>query len=260
MKFRYIGLIVWGCLLSACASQDSNDDGYVGWVCNGARNSDNWSCELQEVRDGQPVLRQAPVKAATLATVPPEETKELVAKTEVAGFPSQDWRKQLPDMTSDPVIAEAKDEASPKTKTSKKLPPRVAEPLTVGRSAPPKNNQSMVDKPQVHAISDPVQPLQTQDVAGARSGYTLQLGAFPDEPKLQAFIATHQLSDLPIKQFRAFSKQQYWQVLTWGKFDSPEEARGAWQAISAHYPGIEPWVRSVSSLDSAAALSADVDG
>lgn len=258
MKFRYIGLVVWCGLLSACASQDSNDDSYVGWVCDGARNSDNWSCEMQEIRDGQPVLSQAPVKKAAPAAASPDESKELSATKEVAGFPSQDWRKQLPDMTSDPVIPETKNGAIPKT--SQKLPPRVAEPFSLGRSERAKNSASSIEQPQVHTISEPAQPLNASDLAGARSGYTLQLGAFADEPQLQAFIVSHQLGGLPVKQFRAFSKQQYWQVLTWGEFNSPEEARGAWQAVSEHYPGVEPWVRSLSSIDSAAALSADVDG
>ncbi|TNF06284.1 MAG: hypothetical protein EP323_05275 [Gammaproteobacteria bacterium] len=258
MKFRYIGLVVWCGLLSACASQDSSDDNYVGWVCNGARNSDNWSCEMQEIRDGQPAVSHAPVKKVAPAAAPPDESKELSAKTEVAGFPSQDWRKQLPDMTSDPVIPAEKSGVIPKT--SQKLPARVAEPLTLGRTDRPKSNISTIEQPQVHAISEPSQPLNASDLAGARSGYTLQLGAFVDEPQLQAFIVSHQLGGLPVKQIRAFSKQQYWQVLTWGEFNSPEEARGAWQAVSERYPGIEPWVRSLSSIDSAAAVSADVDG
>ena len=258
MKFRYISLVVWGSLLSACASQDSSEDSYVGWVCNGARNSDNWSCEMQEIRDGQPIVQQAPVKRVAPASTPLEEPKALAVTTEVAGFPSQNWRKQLPDMTSDPVISETKNEASPKS--SKKLPPRVAEPVAVGRSERPKSSQSSIEAPQVHAIAEAGQPLHAKDLSGARSGYTLQLGAFADTPQLQAFITSHQLGDLPVKQLRAFSKQQYWQVLTWGEFDSPEEARGAWQAISERYPGVEPWVRSLSSIDSASALSADADG
>lgn len=258
MKRHYLGLMAAaGLLLSACSSQDGDDDSYVGWVCSGARNSDNWTCEMGEVRAGQPVVPKAPVKT-TAAASPPSDQKQSAAVTEIAGFPSQEWRSQLPSLTSEPVLSQTGDSSTPEP--IKKLPPRVAEPLAKARPELKNSSRPPVEQPLVQAVTEPAQPLHAVDVAGAGSGYTLQLGAFSDEPQLQAFIASHKLGDLHVRTVRAFSKQQYWQVLTWGKFTSPEEARSAWNAIAERYPGVEPWVRPVSSLDSAATPAATVDG
>lgn len=256
MNYRNLGLVMLGSLLAACASQQE-DDSYTSWVCTGQKNSANWSCEMREFRDGQMVAVAPPVQEkAAPAVAQKEQPSDPIM--EVAGFPSQQWRQQLPSLTNEPVLAPG--ENASEIKVNKARPPRVAEPIPTAWQTTAKPTSSAVDQPVVHTIADDSQPIRASDVTGARSGYTMQLGAFSDEPQLQAFVAAHSLANLPVRQFRSFSKEKYWQVLTWGEFESPDEARNAWNAIAKQYPGVEPWVRAVSSLDNAADAAAEVDG
>lgn len=256
MNYRNLGLVMLGSLLVACASQQE-EDSYMSWVCSGQKNSANWSCEMREFRNGQMVAVAQPVeeKAASVAAQTEQPAAPIM---EVAGFPSQQWRQQLPSLTNEPVLAPG--ESASDIRVNKTSPPRVAEPIPAAWQTTAKPTSSAVDQPVVHTVADDSQPIRASDVTGARSGYTMQLGAFSDEPQLQAFVVAHSLGNLPVRQFRSLSKDRYWQVLTWGEFDSPDEARKAWNAIAKQYPGVEPWVRAVSSLDNAADAAAEVDG
>ena len=255
MNYRAICIVLCSGMLFACSSQD-RDDSYVGWVCDGPRNSDDWSCEMREISDGQSVVGK--LSEDREADQGDREQSDTGRKTAVVGLPKQDWRKQLPSLTSEP--AETGDSDRPRRIRSKA--PRVAEPLSEGwpelqgEEPEPSDEQPVV----VQTVDEPVQPLQSEDVSGARSGYTMQLGAFADKTQLDAFVATHHLSNLPVRNYQTFSREKHWQVLTWGEFDSPEAAREAWQRISEQYPDVAPWVRSVSSLDNAAGVAAEADG
>ena len=57
MERRVFGLMVVGALIAGCAGSDTNEDSdnYIGWVCGGARQSDDWSCEMREIKDGRAV-------------------------------------------------------------------------------------------------------------------------------------------------------------------------------------------------------------
>ncbi|TNE75923.1 MAG: hypothetical protein EP334_09410 [Gammaproteobacteria bacterium] len=257
MKYSSISLLLGCGLLVACASQNDQDDSYVGWVCNGPRNSDEWSCEMREVKDGQSVVRQVSKREG--AEAPSDSEPGRDPRMEVAGLPSQDWRQQLPSLTSEPVIPPG--DSVVQTARPRALSPRVAEPMPIGVPAPQQGGPVDAGHPVVvQVLADTAEPLRAEDVSGARSGYTLQLGAFADVSQLRAFISSHQLNDLAVREFQTVSQQQHWQVLTWGEFESPEEARRAWQQVSERYPGIEPWVRSMSSLDNAAGAAAAADG
>ena len=252
MNYRAMGLLLGTSLLVACAAQDNQDEPYVGWVCDGPRNSDSWSCVMQGDNGAEIVATKQSQKPAAGAASAPSKTSE------VAGLPSQDWRKQLPSLTSNPPT---QDTSRPQLKPSAKLSPRVAEPVSEAWPELEKNSRhTMLQPVVVQAMTEPTQPVKGVDISGARSGYTLQLGAFADSDQLQSFISSHKLADLPVHQSQTYSRQQLWQVLTWGEFESPEEARNAWHKIAERYPGIEPWVRSVSSLDNAADAAAEVDG
>ncbi|TNE91887.1 SPOR domain-containing protein [Porticoccus sp.] len=253
MKYRAIGLLLGSSLLVACASQSPPDEPYVGWVCDGPRNSDNWSCVMQG-ENGDEAIAATPA-SSTDSAVEPEQVSTSVKATQVVGLPSRDWREQLPSMTATPLHQEG---ARPTVKPTAKRSPRVAKPVSEVWSEPEKHSPSQPVV--VKAMAEPLQPVKGIDVSGARSGYTLQLGAFADNDQLQSFLSSHKLADLPVHRSQTYSRKQLWQVLTWGEFASPEEARSAWRKISERYPGIEPWVRSVSSLDNTAQAAAEVDG
>ncbi len=256
MKYRAIGLLLGSSLLVACAAQSTPDEPYVGWVCDGPRNSDNWSCVMQGDNGAEAVAVASAGRGNTNAAQAQVSTPTKV--TQVAGLPSQDWREQLPSMTAAPPL---QDGSRATVKATAKLSSRVAEPVSEAWPELEKNSRQAPSQPVVvQAIAEPMQPVRGIDVSGARSGYTLQLGAFVDSDQLQSFISSHKLADLPVHRSQTYSRKQLWQVLTWGEFASPEEARSAWHEISERYPGIEPWVRSVSSLDNAAQAAAEVDG
>ncbi|MBG57571.1 MAG: hypothetical protein CMK46_04700 [Porticoccus sp.] len=268
MERRVFGLIVVGALIVGCAGSDTNEDSdnYIGWVCSGARQSDDWSCDMREIRNGRAVATStvAAVGEATVSDgqgVSPSSERDR-HNLQVVPPPSQDWRKQLPGLDSTPVISESESSTLVERKLRER-PPRVPEPVpsVVARKTSP----SPASAPQT-SVAEPVAYALGDDIGGDLSidakkpAYTLQLAAFKDPAQIRLFVERHRLGDLGVQQFQSYSEKQHWQLLVWGTFESPAKAREAWRAIARQYPGVEPWVRSMSSLDMESSQAVAVDG
>lgn len=275
MESRVFGLIVVGALIAGCAGSDTNEDSdnYIGWVCSGARQSDDWSCDMREIRNGRAVATStlAAVGDATVSDgqgISPSSERDRRHNLQVVHPPSQDWRKQLPGLDSTPVIPESESSTLVERKLRER-PPRVPEPVpsVVAResSPSPAPTPKSIPLPQ-SSVAEPVAYALGDDIGGDLSidakkpAYTLQLAAFKDPAQIPLFVERHHLGDLGIQQFQSYSEKQHWQLLVWGTFESPAKAREAWRAIARQYPGVEPWVRSMSSLDMESSQSVVVDG
>lgn len=262
---RWCSLIAVGVLVAGCAGSGTDEDGYdyIGWVCSGARQSADWSCEMREIKDGRAVATSevAPAGDATMAAIegssqPSERDRQH--NLQVVTPPNQSWRNQLPGLDSTPVMPDV-ESSSPTERKLKSRPPRTPEPVpsSVTKEVPPAP-QSSVAEPVAYAMGDSAGT--DLSVNAKKAAYTLQLAAFKDPAQLKAFVDQHRLGDLAVQQFQSYSQKQHWQLLVWGTFQSPAEAREAWRAIARQYPGVEPWVRSMSSLDMKSGQSVAVDG
>tara|TARA_R110001599_G_scaffold13535_1_gene60924 strand:- start:18 stop:845 length:828 start_codon:yes stop_codon:yes gene_type:complete len=275
MERRVFGLIVVGALIAGCASSDTNEDSgnYIGWVCGGPRQSDDWSCVMREIKDGRAVATStvASVGDATVAdgqNVSPSSERDRPRNLQVVSPPNQHWRNQLPGLDSMPVIPESASSTLAERKLRER-PPRVPEavPSVVARktSPPPAPAPQSAPLPQ-SSVAEPVVYALGDDIGGdlyldaKKPAYTLQLAAFKDPAQITLFVERHRLGDLGVQQFQSYSEKQHWQLLVWGTFESPAKAREAWRAIARQYPGVEPWVRSMSSLDMESGQSVAVDG
>lgn len=275
MQRKVFGLIVVGVLVAGCAGSDTNEDSYdyIGWVCGGARQSDDWSCEMREIKDGRAVATSKVAAAVADATaaggrdVSPSSKQDRQSNLQVVSPPNQNWRSQLPGLDSTPVIPELESSTLAERKL-KNRPPRISEPVpsvVAKKASPPPTPdppaplpQSSVAKPVVYALGDSVGGDLSVDAN--KTAYTLQLAAFSDPAQIELFVDRHRLGDLGVRQFQSYSKKQHWRLLVWGAFESPAKAREAWRAIARQYPGVEPWVRSMSSLDMESGQSVAVDG
>lgn len=268
MEKRFFGLMVIGLLAVGCAGSDTNEDryDYIGWVCSGARQSDNWSCEMREIKDGQAVAKANTTASDTTSTVGQELNRvsepARQRNLQIVVPPSQSWRSQLPGLDSEPVIPDT-EALSPVDRKLKSRPARIPDPVpsvvtTDASPLPAPAPQSSIAEPVAYAMGGSAGA--GLSVNAEKSVYTLQLAAFKDSAQLEAFIDRHHLGDLAVRQFQAYSQKQHWQLLVWGTFESPAEAREAWRSIAQQYPGVEPWVRSMSSLDMDSSQPAEVDG
>ncbi|WP_438958216.1 SPOR domain-containing protein [Porticoccus sp.] len=269
MERRVFGLIIVGALIVGCAGSDTNEDrdNYIGWVCSGARQSDDWSCQMREIRNGRVVATStvAVVGDATVVDgqdVSPSSERDRPRNLQVVSPPSQRWRNQLPGLDSTPVISESQSFTLAERKLRER-PPRVPElvPSVVARKtspSPASAPQSSVAEPVAYALGDNIGGDLSIDAK--KPAYTLQLGAFKDPAQIRLFVERHRLGDLGVQQFQSYSEKQHWQLLVWGTFESPAKAREAWRAIARQYPGVEPWVRSMSSLDMESSQAVAVDG
>jgi len=275
MERRVFGLIVVGALIAGCAGSHINEDSdnYIGWVCSGARQSDDWSCDMREIRNGRAVATSTvaavgDAKVSGGQGVSRSSERDQQHNLQVVSPPSQHWRKQLPGLDSTPVIPESESSTLAERKLRER-PPRVPEavPSVVARkaSSPPVPTPQSAPSPQPPA-AEPVAYALGDSAGGDLSidakkpAYTLQLAAFKDAAQIERFVERHHLGDLGVQQFQSYSKKQHWQLLVWGSFESPARAREAWRAIARQYPGVEPWVRSMSSLDMESSESVAVDG
>lgn len=272
MERRVFGLIVIGALIAGCVGSDTNEDSdnYIGWVCSGARQSDDWSCDMREIRNGRAVATSTVAAGdATVADgqdVSPSSEGDRRHNLQVVSPPSQHWRNQLPGLDSTPVIPESASSTLAE-RNLRERPPRVSEPVpsVVARETSPAPTPKSIPLPQ-SSVAEPVAYALGDDIGGDLSidakkpAYTLQLAAFKDPSQIPLFVERHRLGDLGIQQFQSYSEKQHWQLLVWGTFESPAKAREAWRAIARQYPGVEPWVRSMSSLDMESSQSVVVDG
>lgn len=274
MENRLCGFIAIGVLIAGCAGSGAKEEqyDYIGWVCDGARQSDDWSCEMREIKDGRAVARSAVTAASDATPAVAQDTsrpsgQDQQHNLQIVTPPKQSWRNQLPGLNSEPVISDA-EALSPAERKLKSRPPRTPEPVpsTVIKKTPPSPPppqgvpvpQSSVSEPVAYAMGGSAGSGLSVDTE--KAGYTLQLAAFEDTDQLNAFIERHRLGDLAVQQFQAYSQKRQCQLLVWGAFESPVEAREAWRAIARQYPGIDPWVRSMSSLDTPSGQRAAVDG
>lgn len=267
--------MVVGALIAGCAGSDTNEDSdnYIGWVCGGARQSDDWSCEMREIKDGRAVATStvASVGEPTVADgqdVSPFSERDRPRNLQVVSPPNQNWRNQLPGLDSTPVIPESESSTLAERKLRER-PPRVPEavPSVVARKTTPPPSPTPQSAPLPPSpVAEPVAYALGDEIGGDLSidakkpAYTLQLAAFKDPAQLELFVDRHRLGDLGVQQFQSYSKKQHWQLLVWGTFESPAKAREAWRVIARQYPGVEPWVRSMSSLDMESGQSVAVDG
>ncbi|MEH6466159.1 MAG: SPOR domain-containing protein [Porticoccus sp.] len=253
-RFGYGFLLIAISSTLGCATNDEADS-YIGWHCSGDKRSDDWTCEQRMVKNGQVV--DEPIKGAEGASTASSKDSREPEQAELvyAGIPSQSWRKQLPTLTNADVTPSV---PGKRASNLRALPPRQSEPVSSVVAYPLANDSDSItvsepaqtDTATVTLISESVTD-PGQVAPSSLSGYTLQLGAFKTKEQLQRFISDNSLDNLPVSRIQILFEQDIWHVLTWGKFQTPAEALQAWGQQVADYPKVEPWVRPLSTLQTA---------
>lgn len=257
-RFGYGFLLIVISSTLGCATND-DEDSYIGWHCTGDKRSDDWTCEQRRVKNGQVV--DEPIQDTKTASAADDNRELEKAELVYAGIPNQSWRKQLPTLTNARVMTGV---LGKHPNNLKALPPRQPEPVSSVVAYPLASNSDsitvgesvQVDTATVAPINEPVAD-QSQVTPSSLSGFTLQLGAFKTKEQLQSFISDNSLENLSVSHVQISSDQDTWHVLTWGEFETPAKALQAWDQRGANYPKVEPWVRPLSTLQTAGSSEED---
>ncbi|MBQ0711494.1 MAG: SPOR domain-containing protein [Porticoccus sp.] len=244
-------LLVMLCSLGCATTQD--EDSYIGWHCSGDKRSDDWTCEQRKVKNGQVV--DEPIQDTKTASAVDDNREPEKAELVYAGIPNQSWRKQLPTLTNAKVMTGTPGE---RRSNLKALPPRQPEPVSSVVAYPLASDSDSItvsepaprDTATVVPINEPAID-QGQVAPSSLPGFTLQLGAFKTKEQLQSFIGDNRLENLSVSHVQISSEQDIWHVLTWGEFETPAKALQAWDQQVANYPNVAPWVRPLSTLQTA---------
>lgn len=188
--------------------------------------ANRWSAALPALSAG--VVEVPPVSELKAADreprKPPPEPEPVFAR----------WEKAAAD-------ADAKAAAEPRGEVHEQLPQpeNVLAPPTTPTAAVPIKRRSV---PAVGSVLAPG-PTEIRD----RSTYTVQIGAFKSDRAARAYIAQHNLGDLPTLALRRESRgpDQYI-LVTFGSFASVRTALEAWHRSGAPRD-LEIWVRPVNA-------------
>lgn len=257
-RFGYGFLLIVISSMLGCATNDE-EDSYIGWHCSGDKRSDDWTCEQRRVKNGQVV--DEPIQDTKTASAVDDNREQEKAELVYAGIPNQSWRKQLPTLTNARVMTGI---PGKHPNNLKALPPRQPEPVSSVVAYPLASDSDSItvsepvqtDTATVAPINEPVTD-QSQVTPSSLSGFTLQLGAFKTREQLQSFISDNSLENLSVSHAQISSDQDIWHVLTWGEFETPAKALHAWDQQEANYPKVEPWVRPLSTLQTAGSPEED---
>lgn len=269
---------------AGCATPQPRSD-QESWFCERTPDGRDWTCSQQRQRNSVPASRQvAPnveTGTATTANEPsgaPERTQQARAQLVLQQPESSAnrWSAALPALSAgveevppvseskaadreprkpppepEPVFArwekvaadaDAKAAAEPRGEIHEQLPQpdeKVLAPPTTPTAAIPIKRRSV---PAVGAVLAPG-PTEIRD----RRTYTVQIGAFKSDRAARAYIAQHNLGDLPTLALRRESRgpDQY-VLVTFGSFASVRTALEAWHRSGAPRD-LEIWVRPVNA-------------
>lgn len=202
----------------------------------------------QETRT-QLVLQQHDSSANRWSAALPALSAGVVEVPPVPGSKAPDREPRKPPPEPEPVFArwekaaaDAKAAAEQRGEVHEQLPQseKVLAPPTTPTATAPIKRRSV---PAVGAVSE-----SGPTGSRARRTYTVQIGAFKSDRAARAYIAQHNLDDLPTLalQQEPLGPDQYI-LVTFGSFESVRSALEAWHRSGAPRD-LEIWVRPVNAV------------
>lgn len=185
-----------------------------------------------------------PALSASVAEVPPVSESKPADRQPRKPPPEPEpvfarWEKAVADTDAKAISeprAEERREQLPQS-AAVVAPPA---PLAPVMPAAPIKRRSV---PAVGPVAEPG-PAETRD----RRTYTVQIGAFKSDRAARAYIAQHNLGDLPTLALRRESRDpDQYTVITFGRFASVSSALDAWHRSGAPRD-LEIWVRPVNTV------------
>lgn len=191
--------------------------------------TNRWSAGLPALSAGGVDIPPAPASKTSNPEPrkPPPEPEPVLAR----------WEKAAADVKA---IAERKGDA-------RELAPESENALAVAAMSAPKQS---VPAPGPVSGSD-------QPGVSDRRTYTVQIGAFRSERAARAYIAQHNLEELPDLILRHEPQGPYHALVTFGRFDSVKAALEAWRRSGAPRD-LDFWVRPLHAVSPAPPETAPV--
>jgi septal ring-binding cell division protein DamX len=259
---------------AGCATPQPRSD-QESWFCERTPDGRDWTCSQQRQRNSVPASRQvAPnveTGTATTANEPsgaPERTQQAKAQL-VLQQPESNanrWSAALPALSAGVVEVPPVSESKAADREPRKPPPepepvfarweKAAADADAKAAAEPRGevheqlpqSEKVLAPPTTPTVTAPIKPRSVPAVGAVRAPgpteirdrrtYTVQIGAFKSDRAARAYIAQHNLGDLPTLALRRESRgpDQYI-LVTFGRFATVRTALEAWHRSGAPRPG-----------------------
>lgn len=230
-----VGLLVGGCAGQARRPPPTEvtripDRG--DWFCQLDASGQGWQC----VQD--PDLAENPQPERFPEPAPQQPELSLPGAPDAAA-PGPDERALAPESSELPPTAPQR--AAAPQRPAGEQPAAAAEPASA--PAPPADRRP----DSARLAYQPAQPVALADLPG--TFYAVQVLAMNTRAQLDAFVRRHDISGLSSARVERNGAVYY--VLLLGIYETLERARQAAAGLPPALAGVDPWIRSVSSLQAA---------